>query len=124
MMFDKLIRRYLAENTTDELKLVPTISGAKALLARISSGRPEGFSLSERTDQLQLVREGSLLNFSKIIYWCIRQILRGESKAFHRPLMPFYLSPSQKTPAIQAWGVVTLSIVRRSMHFQCQAIDK
>jgi hypothetical protein len=66
MMFDKLIQRYLAENTTDELKLVPTLSGAKALLARIFSGRPEGFSPSERTDQLQLVREGSLLNFSKI----------------------------------------------------------
>ena len=67
MMFDKLIRRYLAENVADALKRVPTLLGAKALLARISSGRSEGFSPSERTDQLQLVRGDGLFNLSKAI---------------------------------------------------------
>jgi hypothetical protein len=46
--------------TTDELKLVPTLSGAKALLARRSSTGSEGFSPSERRSQLQLVRRAGL----------------------------------------------------------------
>ncbi len=60
MTVEKLSRRCLEGNITDELKLVPTLSGAKALLARISSTGSEGLSPRERTDQLQLVRRGGV----------------------------------------------------------------
>ncbi len=60
MMVDKFTRRCLEGNTTDALKRVPTFSGAKALIARRSSPGSEGFSPSERTDQLQLVRRGGV----------------------------------------------------------------
>ena len=53
--------------TADALKRVPTLSGAKALLDRRSSPRSEGFSPSQGTDQLQLVRRGGLFNLSTII---------------------------------------------------------
>ncbi len=60
MIFEKLSRRCLEGHTTDAINRVPTLSGAKALLARRSSTGSEGFSPSERRDQLQLVRWGGL----------------------------------------------------------------
>ncbi len=50
MTVDKLTRRCLEGNATDAINRVPTLSGAKALLARISSVGRKGFSPSERIE--------------------------------------------------------------------------
>jgi hypothetical protein len=60
MIFEKLSRRCLEGNATDVINRVPTLSGAKALLARRSSTGSEGLSPRERRDQLQLVRRAGL----------------------------------------------------------------
>ena len=71
MMVDKLSRRCLiGEQRTrilDSNSGVPTLLGAKALIALISSAGSEGFSPIQCRDQLQLVRRDSLFNLSKII---------------------------------------------------------
>ena len=76
-MKDELLRAEHA-GEADAINQVPTPSGAKALLARISSTGPEGFSPSKSRDQLQLVRCDGPLNLSTII---IASVDRG-----HTPL--------------------------------------